>query len=158
MKKVLSVGVFLLIFISAYNQISDSCFYAQVDLANRWVWRSYSEAPVIQPSLGYANDKWNFLIWGSYPFERRAYSEIDFTVEYQLSRKLKFGITDFFGINDLSGAKHEFFNVKRKTTTNMLDAYFIYSAFNKIPVSILYSLWFWGADRKAFTFDRIFKY
>lgn len=158
MKKIISVLSIVLICICGYAQNIDSCFYAQLDLANRWIWRgvSYSEAPLLQPSLGYANDKWNFLIWGSYPFERRAYSEIDFTVEYQLNRKLKLGITDFFGINDSAGARHEFFNVKRKTTMHMLDAYFVYAPFNKIPVSLLGSFWFWGADRKAVSLNQNF--
>lgn len=158
MKKLSLTVLFLTVLINVKAQMNDSCLYLQVDLANRWVWRgvSYSEAPLLQPSLGYANDRWNFLIWGSYPFERRSYSEIDFTVEYQLLPKLKLGLTDFFGINDSIGAKHEFFNVKRKTTMHMLDAYFIYSPFNKVPVSILYSLWFWGADRKVETLEQNF--
>lgn len=151
--------LFSLMFLKLYEskaQGLDSCFYVQVDLANRWIWRgvSYSEAPLLQPSLGYSNNKLNVLIWGSYPFERRAYNEIDFTLEYQLTSNLKIGITDYFGINDSIGAKHEFFNLKRKTTMHMLDAYFVYFPFRRIPFSVLYSLWFWGADRKAATLDQ----
>jgi len=156
MKKLLLTALFLTILLNVKAQLNDSCFYTQVDLANRWIWRgvSYSEAPLLQPSLGYANDKLNILIWGSYPFERRTYSEIDFTLEYQLFPKLKLGLTDFFGINDSAGAKHDFFNVERKTTMHMLDAYLIYAPFKNIPVSFLYSLWFWGADRKAITLEQ----
>lgn len=128
---------------------ADSSFYVQVDLANRWIWRgvAYSEAPVVQPSLGYTNGKLSMSIWGSYPIERRAYSEIDFMFEYQLSSKLKFGLVDYFAINDSIGAKHDFFNMKRETTPHMLDIYGVYQPIDKIPVSFLYSLWFWGADR-----------
>ena len=130
---------------------ADSCFYVQVDLANRWIWRgvSYSEAPVIQPSFGYATDKLTLTVWGSYPIERRAYSEIDFMAEYEVLPNLKLGLVDYFAINDSIGAKHGFFDLNRETTWHMLDIYCVYQPAKKIPLSFLYSLWFWGADRDA---------
>lgn len=153
MRKIFSLFIVNLLFLSVNAQIADSCYFIQFDLANRWIWRgvSYSETPVIQPSLGYTKDKLKLLIWGSYPFERRAYSEIDFTVEYQLTKKLKIGLTDFFAINDSIGARYKFFNLKRKTTSHMLDVYAIFTPSEKIPLSLLYSFWFWGADRKEIT-------
>jgi hypothetical protein len=152
-------GILLWAFTSAsFCQTSDSCFYVQVDLANRWVWRgvSYSEAPVIQPMFGFTNTKWNALIFGSYPFERRAYSEIDFTVEYLVMPQLKIGLTDYFAINDSLGAKHAFFNFDRKTSSHMLDIYALASPFKNIPLSLLASFWFWGADRNAETLEQNF--
>ncbi|HBL75927.1 MAG: hypothetical protein A2W90_10955 [Bacteroidetes bacterium GWF2_42_66] len=151
----------LLTSLSVFNakaEKADSCFSVQVDLANRWIWRgvAYSEAPVIQPSLGYANEKWNVSVWGSYPIERRAYSEIDFILEYQLTSKLKLGFVDYFAINDSTGAKHGFFDMNRKTTMHMFDVYCVYQPVEKIPLSFLYSLWFWGADRKAITKEQNF--
>lgn len=136
----------------------DSCLYVQLDLANRWIWRgvNYSEAPVIQPTLGYANDKLNVFIFGSCAFERRSYSEIDFSVEYQVARTLKLGFTDYFGINDSIGAKHDFLNMKRTTTMHMFDIYGIYTPSRKIPVTLLYSFWFWGADREQATLKQNF--
>ncbi len=130
---------------------ADSCFYVQADLATRWIWRgvAYSETPVIQPSLGYLTDKINLSIWGSYPFERRAYSEIDFIVEYQLTSRFKLGLIDYFAINDSIGAKHKFFGFNRKTTRHMFDIYGVYKPIKTIPLSFLYSLWFWGADRNS---------
>jgi len=138
---------------NVFAEKADSCFYVQADLANRWIWRgvAYSEAPVIQPSLGYATNKLNVSIWGSYPIERRAYSEIDFTLEYQFTSKFKLGMTDYFGINDSIGAKHHFFDMNRKTTMHMLDVYSVYKPSEKIPLSFLYSLWFWGSDRNSTT-------
>ena len=145
-----------LLFVSLYAQKADSCFYVQVDLANRWIWRglSYSETPVIQPSFGFSNNKLNLIFWGSYAFERRSYSEVDFTVEYQFTKKLKLGITDYFAINDSAGARFKFFNLERKTTSHMLDAYAVFKPSEKIPISLLYSLWIWGADRKAITLSQ----
>ncbi len=156
MRKALTILVLIISWLNLKAEKADSCFYLQVDLANRWIWRgvNYSESPVIQPSLGYTKKNLNVLIWASYPFERRAYSEVDFTVEYQFFPKLKLGITDFFAINDSVGAKHKFFAIERKTTMHMLDAYVIYSPSEKIPVSLLYSLWFWGADRNPITLEQ----
>ena len=73
MRKILLLLITNLLFVSLYAQKADSCFYVQVDLANRWIWRglSYSETPVIQPSFGFSNNKLNLLFWGSYAFERR---------------------------------------------------------------------------------------
>lgn len=126
-------------------------FSAQLDLANRWVWRgvTYSESPVIQPSITYTTPKLNFQIWGSYPFERRAYSEIDFVAEYQFSSVFKLGFTNYFGINDSIGARHNVFNFNRKSTNHLMDIYTAISPFRKIPLTFQYSLWFWGADRDA---------
>ena len=155
MKKVQIIFLLLtnLYILNAVAGEADSCFYVQTDLANRWIWRgvAYSEVPVIQPSLGYATDKLNVSIWGSYPFERRAYSEIDFIIEYQLTQKFRIGMTDYFAINDSIGSRHKFFDMNRETTMHMLDAYGLYKPSEKIPILFLYSLWFWGADRNATT-------
>lgn len=132
---------------------ADSCFYVQVDLANRWIWRaaSFSEAPVIQPSIGFTNNKLNISVWGSYAFESKGYTEIDFTVEYQLFNKFKLGLIDYFTTGDATGAEHKFFNLNEETTSHMLDIYGIHEPFEKTPLSFLYSLWFWGPDANAVT-------
>ena len=36
----------------------------------------------------------------------RAFNEIDFIPEYQLTTKLSLGFVDYFAINDSTGAKH----------------------------------------------------
>lgn len=150
------ISIRLLLFLNLFvfkvsAEKADSCFYVQADLANRWIWRgaAYSEAPVIQPSLGYTSGNINLTIWGSYPIERRAYSEIDFMFEYRVSSGFSVGFVDYFAINDSVGAKHDFFNMKRETTCHMLDIYGICQPVEKIPVSFLCSLWFWGADRDS---------
>ena len=158
MRRYLLLVLLSYLFLGANAHSADSCLYVQVDLANRWIWRgvNYSEAPVIQPTLGYADDKLNVYIFGSCAFERRSYSEVDFSVEYQVARQLKLGFTDYFGINDSIGAKHDFFNMKRETTMHMFDIYGIFTPARKVPVSLIYSLWFWGADREQTTLEQNF--
>jgi hypothetical protein len=159
MKKSLLTLFFLIIILNVKAQLNDSSFYVQVDLANRWIWRgvSCSEAPLLQPSFGYTNDRWNFLIWGSYPFERRSYSEIDFTAEYQLTKQIKLGITDFFGINESIGAKHDFFNFRRKTTMHMLDAYFVLRLLKKYHCQLLHRFGSGVPTAKPSLWIRIFR-
>lgn len=152
------LGFLFLWSFSTYGNNIDSCFYVQVDLANRWVWRgvSYSETTVIQPSLNFEKGKMRFQIWGSYPFERRAYSEIDFTFEYKPINFLKLGITDYFAINDSLGASHNFFDFNRTTSMHMFDLFATIYPFQNIPVSLLGSWWFWGADRDPVTLEQNF--
>jgi hypothetical protein len=158
MKKILLIFIIIFIVGNVWAEKPDSCFYAQVDLANRWIWRgvSYSESPVIQPTIGWKNRKLSASVFGSYAFEPKSYSEVDFTIEFQLMKKLKLGLTDYFGFTDSLGAKHNFFNLNRKTTMHMLDLYGIYYPSRRVPLSILYSFWFWGADREPHTLKQNF--
>lgn len=142
----------------ALGQKTDSLLHVQMDFANRWVWRgvSYSEVPVMFPAFGYKSEKINATILGAYPFERRAYSEINFIFEYQLHPAVKLGFTDYFAINDSLGAKHRFFDMKRETTMHMFDFYFNLTPFKSTPVSLTYSIWVWGADRDEVTLEQRF--
>lgn len=138
---------------NSWAEKADSCFYVQFDLANRWIWRAaaFSEAPVIQPSIGYANNKFSASIWGSYAFESGAYSEIDFTIEYQLFQKFRIGLIDYFTTSDVTGAEHRFFNFDEGTSSHMLELYGNHKPFKKAPLAFLYSIWFWGPDRDKVT-------
>jgi len=132
---------------------ADSCLYVQVDLANRWIWRAtpYSESPVIQPSIGYANQKLSTSIWGSYAFESKSYSEIDFNFEYQLTKKFRLGLIDYFTTQDVTGSDHKFFNFSKETSSHLFDLYANYKPFRNTPISFLCSDWFWGQDRDKIT-------
>lgn len=152
-KYIFASFIILLSFKITKAEKADSCFYVQVDLANRWIWRAaaFSEAPVIQPSIGYANQKFSASIWGSYAFESRAYSEIDFSVEYQLLKTFRLGLIDYFTTSDVTGAEHKFFNFQERTSSHMLELYANHKPFGQTPISLLYSVWFWGPDRDKIT-------
>lgn len=137
----------------ALAEKADSCLYVQVDLANRWIWRAtpYSDSPVIQLSIGYANRKMSASIWGSCAFESKAYSEIDFTFEYQLTKKFRLCLIDYFTTSDVSGSEHKFFNFNEGKSSHMLDLYAYHKPFKRTPVTLLYSIWIWGPDRDKIT-------
>ena len=154
MIRFISTILFCLLFSSVLlAEKADSCLYVQVDLANRWIWRAtpYSESPVIQPSIGYANQKMSTSIWGSYAFESKSYSEIDFNFEYQLTKKFRLGLIDYFTTQDVTGADHKFFNFNENKSSHMLDLYANYKPFKAIPVNFLYSVWLWGPDQDKTT-------
>jgi hypothetical protein len=142
--------LFVLILISS-NIYSDEKItpYARIDLASRWLWRgiAYSATPVLQPSVGISNQKFNANIWGNYAFGAGENSEIDIFAEYKLNNWLKVGFTDFFGIADSVRNKQNFMNFNRETTTHLIDLFFVLTPFEKIPLSFTTSVWVWGAYR-----------
>ncbi len=156
MRKLILIALMIYSFTTIKAEKGDSCFYVQFDLANRWIWRgaSYSESPVIQPSFGYATNKLNLSIWGSYPFESKGYMEIDFTAEYQAFDFLNIGFTDYFAIND--SASQGFFDFNRQTTMHLFDIYAVVNPFKKVPLSFMLSNWFYGADRNDETLEQNF--
>ncbi len=139
--------------LSVWSQKADSLLYVQIDFANRWVWRGVrnSEVPTVFPIFGYKSEKINLSIHGAYPFQPGAYSEINFTFEYQCLPLMKLGITDYFAINDSLGAKHRFFDMNRESTRHMFDFYTIIAPFESVPISFTYSIWVWGEDRDEVT-------
>ncbi len=154
MNRFLSTILFIILFSSVLlAEKADSCFYVQVDLANRWIWRAtpYSDSPVIQPSIGYANQKMSASIWASYAFESKAYSEIDFTFEYQLTKKFRLCLIDYFTTSDVTGSEHKFFNFNEDKSSHMLDLYAYHKPFNRVPITLLYSIWIWGPDLDKIT-------
>lgn len=156
MKKTLFIILLIISWTSVLAEKADSCFYLQVDMANRWIWRgvSYSGSPVIQPSIGYNANKLHLAIWGSYPFQPKEYKEIDFIAEYQLLKSLKIGFTDYFAVSD--SVSHGFFDFNRRFTNHLFDIYTVINPFKKVPVSFMLSNWFWGADRDRETLKQNF--
>lgn len=144
--------MFLTILLSAVGanaQRPDTCLFMQIDLAPRWIWRgvSYSESPVIQPSIGYTGQRFTAVIWGSASFAQGEYYELDFIAEYMLTPKIKLSFTDYFAVYDSTKNDQHFFDFNANTTRHMFDASLTISPFNKLPISLLWSTWFWGADK-----------
>lgn len=128
---------------------SDSAFIYKIDFANRWIWRgmNYSETPVIQPTFAYKLKKLKFTVWGSYGFGREKYEEIDFIVDYDLFKGFNIGLIDYFGFLDTINYSQHFLNLSPRTTGHLLDGQITYSLPGKIPLSFLWSTWFWGKDK-----------
>lgn len=145
--------VITLLFIIAFTTVraadADSVFTFKIDFANRWIWRgmNYSETPVVQPTFAYKKNKMKFSVWGSYAFGREKYEEIDFTIDYDLAKGLNIGLIDYFGFRDTINANQHFLNFNGRSTTHLLDGQIIYNLPGRIPLSFLWSTWFWGADK-----------
>jgi hypothetical protein len=153
MRRYLYFFIFSLLGTSAYTQSKDSSLFVQFDLASRWVWRgvSYSETPVIQSPLGYQGPRLNVLVWGSYALGKREYCEFDFIAEYNFSSQFRLGFTDYFGFMDTLNTSQEFSNLEGKTTRHVADLYTLIKPIRGIPISFMWSTWFWGGDRDRST-------
>lgn len=140
------------------SQQADSSLFVRIDLAPRWIWRgvSYSTTPVVQPSAGWSGKRLTTYIFGSYATGPGEYHEVDFIAEYQAFRWIKIGFTDYFGIVDSLKSRQQFFDLNRKTTMHMFDIYGVFTPFKRLPLSLMASWWFWGADRELVTLDQNF--
>lgn len=146
-------SVITLLFIIAFTTIkaadADSVFIYKIDFANRWIWRgmNFSETPAIQPTFAYKKNKLKFTVWGSYGFGREKYEEIDFIADYDLFKGFNIGVIDYFGFRDTINDRQHFLNLGPRTTGHLLDGQIIYTLPGKVPLSFLWSTWFWGADK-----------
>lgn len=158
MKRIICYCILLLTPISIAAQDTDSSLFVQFDLASRWVWRgvSYSETPVLQSSLGYQDSRFTGLVWVSYPLGRREYAEFDFIAEYNFTKWFKLGFTDYFGFTDTLNTSQEFFNTNPRTTRHVADLYFVIKPVPSIPLSLMWSTWFWGGDRDRVTRESLY--
>ena len=145
--------VITLLFIIAFSFVkaadADSVFIYKIDIANRWIWRgmNFSETPAIQPTFAYNKNKLKFTLWGSYGVGREKYEEIDFIADYDLFKGFNIGVIDYFGFRDTINDRQHFLNLKQRTTGHLLDGQLIYTLPGKVPLSFLWSTWFWGNDK-----------
>ncbi len=140
---------FICSFFSAGAADADSAFTYRIDFANRWIWRgmNYSETPVIQPTFAYRLNKLKFTVWGSYGFGREKYEEIDFIADYDLFKGFNIGLIDYFGFRDTINVREHFLDLSPRTTGHLLDGQLTYALPGRIPLTFLWSTWFWGADK-----------
>jgi hypothetical protein len=141
--------LFVFIVISLRAADADSAFIYKIDFANRWIWRgmNYSETPAIQPTVAYKMKKLKFTVWGSFGFGREKYEEIDFIADYDLFKGFNIALIDYFGFLDTINYSQHFTDFNAKTTGHLLDGQITYTLPGKIPLSFLWSTWFWGKDK-----------
>jgi hypothetical protein len=149
MLKPVITSLFILIVISLRAADADSTFIYKIDFVSRWIWRgmNYSETPAIQPTFAYKTKKAKFTLWGSFGFGKEKYEEIDFIVDYNLFKGFNVGLIDYFGFVDTIGYSQHFLDFNPKSTGHLLDGQITYTLPGKVPLSFLWSTWFWGKDK-----------
>jgi len=132
------------------------------DLVSRYVWRGYDygNSPAVQPNLNFSWEGLAFGAWGSYAFtdhsvqvndtlteHRGNYSEIDLYLSYTY-RWFTIMVYDNFAMDGLNPNKgNRYFDWNTKTTGHTLEAILSFDGTEKVPLQVLFSLFFYGEDK-----------
>lgn len=155
MKKLLLI-VAMLTSVSAVAQTSDegdnqktSHFTASLELQTKYMWRGieYGTAPTLLPSLSYSIAGFSVYGMGGYAWNG-SHQEVDMGVSYTLAG-FTLGVNDYFYPSAV-GAGDDYFNYKGKETGHWFEGSLSYYP-EKIPVWVLVSTYFAGADRNTTT-------
>ncbi len=120
-----------------------------VDMMSRYVWRGieYSgNGPSIQPSISMNYKGLEVGFWGAYSTNgNNSNQEIDFYVNYTfLKDYITIGFTDYYIANEL--VSNEFVNYKSDTIGHVLEGSISINGGDKIPLSLLLGVNFYGND------------
>jgi hypothetical protein len=148
MKALLIVNCMIFSFISTIAQ-NDSLPPIQissgVDVMSRYVWRGqdYGQTPSFQPGLSATWKGFTLGAWGAYKVAGKGQQETDF----YLSKTFGFvtlAVWDYWAFDDL--AETDFFNYRSETTSHALDASITLSGGETLPLNLIVSYMFYGAD------------
>ena len=150
MRKYVFIAILFTVFLHGSTltaqEVKKSNYFISVggDIVSSFVWRGtpVSTSLNFQPSFVFSKSGFSAGSWGSVSIDG-TYKEIDLFLSYEHSG-FTAAVTDFyFDVNN------KFFNYKNNTTSHMLEFALSYEN-EKIPIKILASTFFYGADKKAF--------
>ena len=123
-----------------------SPFSGSVELTTKYLWRGqeYGEAPTFFPTLNFSIGGLSVYATGAYTFDN-SWREADLGICYTFSG-FTIGVVDYY-YPTVVGANDEYFNYKNKETGHMLEGCVSYAP-SSLPISILVSTFFYGADKK----------
>ncbi len=151
---ILLVVFFLIPFsdsISAQEQKENDVIPVKVslDIVSRFVWRgvSLSQSPSLQPMVEFHKGAFSLLAFGSYTASIENNQNTNFIASYTY-KNITIKLADYFSPNDSVGAIHNYFNYSSNTTKHLYDAQIIIKGGEKIPLSMLFSSFIYGNDKK----------
>lgn len=149
MKKLLFCTAFLLLSVLSVNAQETekkSPFSGSVELTTKYLWRGqeYGEAPTFFPTLNFSAGGFSIYATGAYTFDK-SWREADLGISYTVS-DFTIGVVDYY-YPTVVGANDEFFNYKNKETGHMLEGCLSYAP-SSLPISVMVSTFFYGADKK----------
>ncbi|HBL76981.1 MAG TPA: hypothetical protein DD458_17265 [Prolixibacteraceae bacterium] len=142
-------GIFLFVGIcngmAQNDSISDFSWSANVDLMSRYVWRGqqYGTGPSIQPALSGTWKNLTIGAWGAYELVASGTQETDFYISHSTG-PFTFAIWDYWSYSETGTT--DFFDYSENTTSHLLEAQVQVSGNEKLPLSLLGSYFFYGAD------------
>lgn len=147
MKKTFIVAALLLYGLTASAQENErqSPYSGSVELTTKYLWRGqeYGEAPTFFPTLNYSISGFSVYATGAYTFDN-SWREVDLGLSYTW-KGLTIGLVDYY-YPTMVGQNDNYFNIKSGETGHLLESCISYE-FEKIPISVLVSTFFYGADK-----------
>lgn len=149
--------LFILFFIS-FSLIQNSFaqeFSAGADILNLYMWRGLDLGggqPSIQPWVKYTfgTEKHEFSVgyWSAFAIGGNVNQEVDLSVNYTFNGLLTFNVTDYFfpGLN--TGTKNDYFEYRSDHTGHVIEGQVMFNGTEKIPVTLLFTMNFYGNDAK----------
>lgn len=138
------------IVVNAQEKKRQSNFHLGVDLQTKYVWRGMEmmteeAAPVVFPQINYQYKGLYAYVMGATAINGK-HSEVDLGVSYT-HKWFTVGINNYY-YPTTSTAEDNYFNFKNKDTGHWLEGFVTISP-EKIPVYLMLSNFFAGADKKA---------
>jgi hypothetical protein len=149
MKKTFSLYLILIaLSLPAFSQSdSTSKINISTDIVNRYIWRGldYGRAPSIQPTFSFIRKNLEIGSWGAFN-TNGSYHEVDLYAKYTIWN-FNLAFTDYFVHNETNSNHTHYFDYNAKSTNHAFEGSLQYKISDKIPLSILAAVYFYGNDR-----------
>ena len=122
---------------------------AGADFMSRYVWRGTQfggNAPSIQPAISLAAGNFEIGVWGAFSTAgANVGQEVDLYVSYSfLNEMFTATLTDYFF--PAEGVNYDYFEYSKDKTGHILEGALSFNGTEKIPLSLLLAVNFYGAD------------
>ncbi len=119
------------------------------DLASRYVWRGTQfggNGPSFQPGLSVAWKGLELGFWGAFSLDGiNTMQELDLNLKYTfLKDMVSIGLTDYYFPNEAGGVDP--FDYRKDYTTHILEGMASFNGTKSLPISLLFSMNFYGND------------
>jgi len=127
------------------SHVKKSPLSFNTDIVTSYLWRGllFSGMPNIQPYFSFSKGGFQCGSWGSVS-ATGDYSEIDLSASYMLGN-FNLLATDYYVLSDFPNAN--FFDYSNKTTGHSIEGTLSFEGTEKIPLTILASVYLYGADK-----------
>ncbi len=141
----------------------ESLLQIGADIMSRYIWRGVDlggNSPSVQPYINYsfstADSKHalKFGAWGAYTFSQTSNQEVDIFATYTFNEMVSLTVTDYFfpGLYNTK-ERSRYFNYDADSTCHLLEGIVSFNGTEKIPVTLLFAMNFYGNDARKMKED-----
>ncbi len=135
-----------------YSQDETSNFSIGADIVSRYIWRGLDlsgPSPHIQPYLEYSFGETGLTLgtWASHSIGGiTTGAEADLYLTYSLAGMFTVGVSDYYFPSDAAFSRDGYFNYHKETTGHTFEAMLSFDGTEKVPLTVLFAMNFYGAD------------